>query len=113
MRLLAKPGHVFRAAAEGHDDVFVLGETLRTTFPADASVATVADILSAAERRAAGIIAAAEARGEAILAGAMAAVSTVRAAAHAEGLSAGHDEAESEIRELIELVRTAAREGKA
>jgi flagellar biosynthesis/type III secretory pathway protein FliH len=104
----AKRGRVYRGASHDEDDVYVLGETVRATFPADTSVATVTDILAAAERRAAGVVAAAEARAGAILAEAEASV----AAARADGVSAGRAEGESEVSELVELVRAAAREGK-
>jgi flagellar biosynthesis/type III secretory pathway protein FliH len=112
MSSLAKRGRVYRGAAHDEDDVYVLGETVRATFPADTSVATVTDILAAAERRAAGVVAAAEARAGTILAQAEASAAAVRAAARADGVSAGQAEAESEISELVELVRAAAREGK-
>ena len=108
----AKPGRVFRAAAHEHDDVYVLGETVRTTFPADAPVATVTDILLAADRRGASVVAAAEARATEILAEAAASAAAVRAAARNEGFAAGRSAAEAEISELVELVRVAAREGK-
>jgi flagellar biosynthesis/type III secretory pathway protein FliH len=110
MNSSAKPGRVFRAAPRDEgDEVFVLGETVRQTFPGESPVATVTDILAAADRRAAGIVAAAEATATAILAKAASSV----AAARAEGAAAGQAEAEAEIRELVELVRSAAREGKA
>lgn len=114
MNSSAKPGRVFRAAPRDEgEDVYVLGETVRSTFPADSSVATVTDILSAAERRAASLIAAAEARAAELVAAAEATVAGLRAAAREEGVSAGQAEAELEVRALVDLVRAAANEGKA
>lgn len=80
--------------------------------PLDTPLATAADIVAAAERRAADIIAAAERRAAELVAGAEAVRDEARRQGYEEGAAAARAEVEAEFAAHLELIRTAAQEGK-
>lgn len=112
MNSLARGGRVIRAAGQD-DDVFVLGESVRRTVPADATLASAANVLAVAERRAAALIEAAEQQAAALIVEAQSSAGRVRAAAAAEGRAAGLAQAEAEAAAALDLIRRAAAEGQA
>lgn len=112
MNSLARRGRVIHAA--GHDDdVFVLGESVRRSLPADTTLASAAAVMAVAEQRAAAIIAAAEQQAVALIAESQASAGDVRAAAHGEGYAAGLTQAEAEAAAALEVIRRAAADGQA
>ena len=111
MNSSAKPSSFIRGARE-HEDVFVLGETARNDFPQDGALATAAQVLDQAERRAASIVAAAEEAAAATLALARAKAGSVREAAHEEGFSAGLTAAEAQAAAAVDLIRRVASDGQ-
>jgi flagellar biosynthesis/type III secretory pathway protein FliH len=111
MNSLARAGRVIRAA-RSDEDVFVLGEGVRRSVPADATLASVAAVLEATDRRADALIEVAEEQAETILAEARAAADAVRAEAYEAGHAAGAARAESEAEAALALIRSAASEGQ-
>jgi flagellar biosynthesis/type III secretory pathway protein FliH len=112
MNSLARAGRVIRAA-RSEEDVFVLGEGVRRSVPADATLASVAAVLEATDRRADALIEIAEEQAETIVADARAAADAVRAEAYEAGHAAGAARAESEAEAALALIRSAASEGEA
>jgi flagellar assembly protein FliH/type III secretion protein L len=109
----ARPPRIIRSSrAHAEDDVFVVGAS-SPAVPLDAPVATAAEIIAAAEARAAAIIAAAEVEAERIRAGAAAEVAAAAAQAAERAAAEARARTESESRQLLELLRAAAREGLA
>jgi flagellar biosynthesis/type III secretory pathway protein FliH len=100
-------------AARSDEDVFVLGEGVRRSVPADATLASVAAVLEATDRRADALIEIAEEQAETIVAEARAAADAVRAEAYEAGHAAGAARAESEAEAALALIRSAASEGEA
>jgi flagellar biosynthesis/type III secretory pathway protein FliH len=112
MNSLARAGRVIRAA-RSDEDVFVLGEGVRRSVPADATLASVAAVLEATDRRADALIEIAEEQAETIVAEARAAADAVRAEAYEAGHAAGAARAQSEAEAALALIRSAASEGEA
>jgi flagellar biosynthesis/type III secretory pathway protein FliH len=112
MNSLARAGRVIRAA-RSDEDVFVLGEGVRRSVPADATLASVAAVLEATDRRADALIEIAEEQAETIVAEARAAADAVRAEAYEAGHAAGVALAQSEAAAALALIRSAASEGQA
>lgn len=110
MSSLAK-GRVIRAARD-HEDVFVLGESIRDTLPTHGAIATASDIRGAAEAQAAFVLANAQREAAAIVAEATASAGAVRDAAYKDGYQAGLAQAEAEVARLLEVARGAASDGK-
>jgi flagellar biosynthesis/type III secretory pathway protein FliH len=102
---------VFHHAAEP-EDVFILGETSRLSYPTHAALATAAELVAAAEARAVALVEEAEDRAAEMLTTARKTAASVTADARNEGLSIGRAEAEAEAVELLKLVRIAAADGK-
>jgi flagellar biosynthesis/type III secretory pathway protein FliH len=100
-------------AARSDEDVFVLGEGVRRSVPADTTLASVAAVLEATDRRAEALIEVAEEQAETIVAEARAAADAVRAEAYEAGHAAGAARAESEAEAALALIRSAASEGEA
>ncbi len=94
------------------EDIFILGETVRPSMPAQAPIVTASAIVAEAQSRAAAITSEAEADASLTITTANANAAAVTRAAHDEGYAAGMAEAQAEIAELIDLVRRAAAEGK-
>lgn len=105
-----RPAQVFHHAAEP-EDVFIVGETARPSYPAHSSLATAAELVAAAEARAIQLTEAAEERALEIIARATAEAAGVTAAARREGFEAGHTAADGEVSGLLAIVRAAATEG--
>lgn len=105
-----RPGRVYRPADAG-GEVFVLGETARETLPEAGPVADAGGVLAAARERAAAALHEAEARAAAIIAAAEGDAAAVREAGRAQGFAAGRAEAESQLRDYVELARRAAADG--
>ncbi len=103
---------VFHHAAEP-EDVFIVGESGRLSYPVHEALATVAELIASAEARAVTLVEAAEQRAIGMLAAAQAAVDAVTATARQEGLSVGRAEAEADASDLLSLIRAAAVDGKA
>jgi flagellar biosynthesis/type III secretory pathway protein FliH len=99
-------------AEEAEDDVFVVGQSVRT-YPSDDTVATVSSLLDGARRRAEHIVAEAEARAAEILAQAEAAADAHRQAGFEAGQAAGGSSAEGAAAQYLEVIRAAAAEGLA
>jgi flagellar biosynthesis/type III secretory pathway protein FliH len=113
MNWSARPPRVIRSArARAESEVFVVGAS-SPAVPLDAPVATAAEVIAAAEARAAEIIAAAEAEAARIRASAAAEVAAAAGAAAEQGYQDGLARAAAEARDLLELLRAAAREGRA
>jgi flagellar biosynthesis/type III secretory pathway protein FliH len=112
MNSLARAGRVIRAA-RSDEDVFVLGEGVRRTVPADATLASVAAVLEATDRRADAIIEVAEEQAAGIVAEARETAAGVRAEAYEAGHAAGVALAQSEAAAALALIRSAASEGEA
>ena len=109
----ARPsGRVIRAAAP-NEDVYVFGETRGDTRDVPAPLATAAEVLATADRRAAEIVAEAESRAAALVAEAQTAQVQIRQAAYQDGLEAGRQSVLDEVRQALDLLRAAAAEGKA
>jgi flagellar biosynthesis/type III secretory pathway protein FliH len=109
----ARPPRVIRSSrARAESDVFVVGAS-SPAVPVDTTVATAAEVIAAAEARAAEIIAAAEAEAARIRAAAAGEVAAAAREAAERARAEGLASAEAEARGLLELVRTAAREGAA
>jgi flagellar biosynthesis/type III secretory pathway protein FliH len=110
-----KAGRVIRAA-RSEDDVFVLGETVRSV-PAPAAIATATEVLAAAERQAADILALARSEADTLVANAQAEAATIETTAretgYREGFAAGRQAALAELEQCLALARQAASEGKA
>ena len=113
MSLSVRPvNRVFHHAAEP-EDVFIVGESQRSSYPAHEALATVAELIASAEAGAVAMLEAAEQRSIDMLATARASAEAVTTAARHEGLSVGRAEAEAEASELLSLIRAAALDGKA
>lgn len=112
MSSLARPPRVFRPAGDG-DDVFVIASAVASQVPLLGPMATVAQMLSAAETRAAEILALAHAEAEAAVSAAHAEASAIRGAAREDGREEGLARALDEAAALLDLLRTAANEGAA
>ncbi|GIW13554.1 MAG: hypothetical protein KatS3mg062_0993 [Tepidiforma sp.] len=109
----ARPPRIIRSAsARPESDVFVVGAS-SPALPVDATVATAQEVIAAAEARAAAIIAEAEAEAARIRAAAAEEVAAAAARAAAEARAEGLARAEAEARDLLDLLRAAAREGLA
>ncbi len=99
-----------------NDDVFVLGQHTRAAFDHPAPVATASSLVSAAEARQRR----AEEEGATLIEQAHQEAVAIREAARregfdagsAEGLVAGHAEADAEVRGHLDLIRRAAEEGR-
>lgn len=98
--------------AEGEVVVAPQHSSLAEVAPVGSPLATAAEIVAAAERRATEIIAAAERRAAAIVASAEQARDEARRDGYAQGLSAARAEVEAECARYVELIRAAAQEGK-
>jgi len=99
---------IIRGGGE-HEDVFVLGQSVRETMPTAAPVAMASELLAAAAREGDAAVARAETEAQAILAEARRSAASVRDA----GFQAGMAAAAAEIESCLELVRKAAADGKA
>ncbi len=109
----SRRSRLLRAAPpQGEVVVAVNSSALADVAPIDAPLATAADIVAAAERRAAEIIAAAERRAAELVAAAEAVREEARRQGYAEGAATARAELEAEFAAHLELVRTAAQEGK-
>ncbi|HEY0838793.1 MAG TPA: FliH/SctL family protein [Vulgatibacter sp.] len=115
MSSLPRWGRVIRAA-RSDDEVFVLGETVRSV-PVPATIATATEVLAAADREAAELLSRARGEADALLANAHAAAgaieATARDAGYGEGFAAGRQAALAELEQCLALARQAASEGKA
>lgn len=100
-------------SAEGGDDVFVIGAPLRLILGTEGPMATAADLIAGGHRRGEEAIGAARAEADEIVAEARAEAAAIREAAHAEGFSAGIQQAEANAAACMETIRIAASEGVA
>ena len=107
MSLSDKRRHIYTASSDA-GEVYVVAGTARREIPTERTLASAAEIIAAAERRGDEIVADAQQRADAIAADTDAAMADVREAARQEALQA----VESEFKELMEIVRAAAREAK-
>ena len=107
-----RSGQVFHQLAEP-EEVFVLGETARLSYPTHAALATAAELVAAAEARAIELKVEAERQASEIIAAAWQAADNVTATARQEGFAAGHSAAAAEVGDILALIRAAAVEGKA
>lgn len=112
MNSSAKPGRVIRTAAPEVEDVFVLGQSTRRSLPGEGVLATASAVIEAGEREAARIIEETQRKAAAIVAAAEASAGSVRGAAYDDGYRAGLQQADTEVRDYVDLVRRAASEGK-
>lgn len=124
MSSLARTGGVFRAApppaaaepADG-DEVVIIGQSVRATYHATGTMATIPALIDAAEQRAAEILAEAQAQAEALVREAEARAESVRQVAYEDGyqagLASGMWQAEADVEALVNLARAACADGKA
>lgn len=112
-----RQGRFLRSATTAQEDVVVISEPVRATLPVGGALATVAEVLKAAQERAMTIIAEAEQQAAALLAQANTNVSASRQAAYQDGFNAGYEEglarAEAEVASRLDLVRSATADGMA
>ncbi len=107
-----RSGRLLRTTTEP-GEVFVLGETSRAAIPTHGALATVEEVLSAANARATAIIAAAEQRAAEIERAAQSSFDDVRNLAYGEGFQQGMTAAMEEAERCLAVVREAAAAGKA
>ena len=104
-------------SAEAEEEVFVVGETVRSPMPADSPVTTISSMLDGAKRRAEALLAEAEERAAATVAAAQAEAAAIREAARTAGFQAGADAgragADAEAAAALATIRQAAAEGVA
>lgn len=104
-------------SAEADEEVFVIGEAVRGSMPAEGPVATISSMLEGAQRRAEDIVADAEQRAAQMVAGAEAEAAAIREAARTAGfeagVEAGRSGADAEAAAALAMIRNAAAEGLA
>jgi len=112
MSSLPRARRIIRGGGE-HDDVFVLGQSVRETIPMAAPIARASELIAAAAHEAGGAVARGQAKAQAIVAEAQGSAASLRDAAYQDGFEAGMAAAAAEIESCLELVRKAASDGKA
>lgn len=105
--------HRLIRAAQHDEEVFVLGDTVRSSLSADGAVATVANLIDGAQRKAETLIAEGEARAAELVAEAEMHASAIRQAAQAQGIELGRAGADAEAASALGVIRSAAAEGAA
>ncbi len=108
MNSLPRSRRIIRGGGD-RDEVFVLGQSMRETMPTAAPIASASEMLAAAAREAGEVVA----RAQAIVEDARRSAASVRDTAYQDGFRAGMAAAAAEVESCLELVRTAASEGKA
>ena len=112
-----RQGRFLRSATTATEEVVVMGEPVRASLPGAGALATVAEVLQAAQDRAIAIINDAEHQAAALIAQANASAGQVRQASYNDGYNAGYEQglarAEEEVNTRVELVRSAAADGMA
>ncbi len=112
-----RQGRFLRSAVTSSEDVVVMGEPVRASLPGTGTLATIAEVLQAAQDRAMAILSAAEQEAATLMAQANASANASRQAAYQDGFDSGYEEglarAAAEVASRLDLVRAATADGMA